>query len=67
MVLRNVGNVKKIIKKKNNKKNKNIKNNLQIESNRENDQRIGSSKAKTGQDWHRPCNSVCTFNRFKDE
>ena len=59
--------MKKIIKKKNNKKNKNIKNNLQIESNRENDQRIGSSKAKTGQDWHRPCNSVCTFNRFKDE
>ena len=31
-----------------------IKNNLQIESNRENDQRIGSSKAKTGQHWHRP-------------
>ena len=46
--------MKKIIKEKNNKKNKNIKNNLQIESNRENDQRIGSSKAKTGQHWHRP-------------
>lgn len=44
-----------------------IKNNLQIESNRENDQRIGSSKAKTGQHWHRPWNVVCKFNRFKDE
>ena len=40
--------------RKREKKNIYIKNNLQIESNRENDQRIGSSKAKTGQHWHRP-------------